>query len=132
VTCGELLEFLFQCHRRAPFLFFNGNTFAEIARRCMDSLLAEFPLVRRREAASLAAHYVAGTLDWDSLCVGLELLTEEPDYKPGERVRTLKGSSKGTIHRILPDGRLVWQPDGSVVELIALPESLLREPKPNA
>ena len=31
LSFGELLEFLFQCHRGAPFLFFNGNTFAEIA-----------------------------------------------------------------------------------------------------
>ncbi len=26
----ELIEFLRQCHRRAPFLFFNGNTFADV------------------------------------------------------------------------------------------------------
>src|SRR5215510_340315 len=29
----ETFDFLFRCHRAAPFLFFNGNTFAEIARR---------------------------------------------------------------------------------------------------
>src|SRR5438270_11407637 len=28
----ETLDFLKSCHRRAPFLFFNGNTFAEIGR----------------------------------------------------------------------------------------------------
>src|SRR5256712_3440260 len=27
-SLGETIEFLRQCHRRAPFLFFNGNTFA--------------------------------------------------------------------------------------------------------
>src|SRR2546430_1511545 len=58
LTFGELLEFLFHCHRGAPFLFFNGNTFAEVARRVTDVLLAEFPLARRREASSLAAHFV--------------------------------------------------------------------------
>jgi hypothetical protein len=26
LTLGETLDFLFQCHRAAPFLFFNGNT----------------------------------------------------------------------------------------------------------
>src|SRR5262245_23014637 len=46
----ELLDFLCRCHRGAPFLFFNGNTFAEVARRTTDALLAEFPLARRREA----------------------------------------------------------------------------------
>lgn len=38
---------------RRPFLFFNGNTFAEVARRTIDLLLADFPIGRRREAASL-------------------------------------------------------------------------------
>jgi len=60
LTLGETLDFLFRCHREAPFLFFNGNTFGEIARRIVDAVFLEFPLARRREAASLAAHYVAG------------------------------------------------------------------------
>src|SRR5687767_11560665 len=38
LTLPETLDFLFQCHRGAPFLFFNGNTFAEIARRITDVL----------------------------------------------------------------------------------------------
>src|SRR5207248_7585476 len=28
----ETIEFLHSCHRRAPFLFFNGNTFADVGR----------------------------------------------------------------------------------------------------
>jgi len=127
VTFGELLEFLFQCHRGAPFLFFNGNTFAEVARRGMDALLAEFPLSRRREASSLAAHYVAGTLDWDSLCLGIDSLTEAPDFKVGDRVKTLKGSTHGVIVNLLPDGRVAWKPDGTSSELRAFPDALLRE-----
>jgi len=38
LTLGETLEFLFRCHRAAPFLFFNGNTFGEIARRIVDAV----------------------------------------------------------------------------------------------
>src|SRR5437879_6003957 len=38
LTLGEALDFLFQCHCQAPFLFFNGNTFGEIARRIVDAL----------------------------------------------------------------------------------------------
>lgn len=129
LTFGDLLEFLFQCHRAAPFLFFNGNTFAEVGRRVTDALLAEFPLARRREAASLAAHYVAGVLDWDSLCMGLDSLTEAPDFKPGDRVSTLKGSTRGIVIRLLEDGRVVWRPDGSESELISSAEELLREKK---
>jgi len=40
----DLLELLFRCHRSAPFLFFNGNTFAEVARRTVDLLFADLPL----------------------------------------------------------------------------------------
>jgi len=127
LTLQELLDFLRQCHRGAPFLFFNGNTFAEVARRSTDALLAEFPLARRREASSLVAHYVAGVLDEQSLVLGLDSLTETMDFKPQDRVKTLRGTTRGTILRVLPDGRVVWQPDGSATELTALPETLLKE-----
>src|SRR5438309_4558148 len=80
------LDFLFHCHRSAPFLFFNGNTFAEIARRLVDVLFADLPLARRHDAASLAAHYVAGVLDRDSMTGGIEALSEAADFRPGDRV----------------------------------------------
>jgi hypothetical protein len=127
LTLLETLEFLFQCHRGAPFLFFNGNTFAEIARRLVDVLFADLPRSRRREAASLAAHYVAGVLDRDSMCSAILDLCEATEFKPGDRVCTLKGSARGVVRKILPDGRIEWRPDGVSTELIALPESLLRE-----
>ncbi len=57
---------------------------------------------------------------------GVESLCELADLKPGDRVRTLKGSLRGTVKRILPDGRIAWKPDSSSNELLALPESLLR------
>jgi hypothetical protein len=123
----ELLELLFRCHRFAPFLFFNGNTFAEVARRTVDLLFADLPLSRRREAASLAAHFVAGVLDQDSMVLGIESLCESADFQVGDHVRTLRGSAGGVILRIQADGRVVWRPKGSQSELIALPESLLRE-----
>ncbi|MDQ6631513.1 MAG: hypothetical protein M3Y82_07120 [Verrucomicrobiota bacterium] len=128
LTLGEALDFLFQCHRSAPFLFFNGNTFGEIARRIVDAVFVEFPLARRREAASLGAHYVAGVLDGQSLESGLIVLAELADFKPGDRVKTLRGSMSGTILRLLPDGRVVWRAD-SGAELTALPEALLKEKK---
>jgi len=126
LTFKDLLDFLRACHRGAPFLFFNGNTFAEVARRSTDALLAEFPQARRREASSLAAHYVAGVLDEESLVLGLDSLTEPSDFKPGDRVKTLRGSMTGAVLRLLPDGRVVWRAD-SGAELTALPESLIRE-----
>ena len=127
LTLGEALDFLLECHRSAPFLFSNGNTFAEIARRIMDAVFVEFPLGRRREASSLAAHYVAGVLDLHSMEQGLIVLAELADFKPGDRVKTLRGSARGVMLRLSPDGRVVWKLDGSATELIAMPESLCRD-----
>ena len=130
LTLGEALDFLLQCHRAAPFLFFNGNTFGEIARRIVDAVFVEFPLARRREAGSLAAHYVAGVLDRDIHGIGTHRAVGiSADIKPGDRVKTLRGSMRGTILRVLPDGRVVWRAD-SGAELTGLPESLIREQKP--
>lgn len=129
LTLLETLDFLFRCHRSAPFLFFNGNTFAEIGRRLIDVLFADLARGRRREAASLAAHYIAGVLDRDAMIAGVEALAHAADFKPGDRVRTLKGSLRGVVREILPDGRVAWLPDGNTTELVALPESLLQEQK---
>jgi hypothetical protein len=125
-TLLETLDWLRSFHRKAPFLFFNGNTFAEIARTLTDALFAEFPRGRRREAASLAAHYVAGVLDRKPVVEGIVALAEAANFNPGDRVKTLKGSLRGIVRKVLPDGRIQWQPDGNDAELIALPESLLR------
>jgi hypothetical protein len=126
-TLGEALDFLFECHRAAPFLFYNDATFGEIARQMVEAFLVEFPPSRRREAAFLAAHYVGGCLDRESMAMSLEALTEVADLKPGERVRTFRGSAHGVVLELWPDGRVVWQPDGTSAELIVSAESLLRE-----
>lgn len=57
----------------------------------------------------------------------VESLCETAELKPGDRVKTLRGSLSGVILKILGDGKIVWQPDGAKSELTALPESLLRE-----
>ena len=132
LSLGETLDFLLWCHRAAPFLFFNGNTFGEITRRIVDVVFVEFPLARRREAASLAAHFVAGVLDRESMESGLISLAELAQFQVGDRVKTLRGSARGTVKRLLADGRVVFQPDGSHSELIALPEGLLREQQGSA
>jgi transcription elongation factor len=59
----------------------------------------------------------------------LESLCESANFQPGDRVKTLRGATHGVIKRILDDGRVVWQPEGTQSELTALPESLLREKK---
>ena len=129
LTLLDTLDFLLRCHRSAPFLFFNGNTFAEIGRRLVDVLFADLARGRRRKAASLAAHYIAGVLDREAMVAGLDALAQGADFKPGDRVRTFKGSLRGVVKKILPDGRVAWLPDGGKSELMALPESLLKEGK---
>ncbi len=127
VSLADTIEFLRQCHRRAPFLFFNGNTFADIARQVVAAIFADLQTGRRREVMSAVAHYIAGVLPWEGMVEIIESLSESADWKPGDRVKTLRGSSRGTIVRILEDGRVVWRADGSQSDLTGLPESLCRD-----
>lgn len=48
MTLAETFDFLRSFHRRAPFLFFNGNTFADVGRQLTAVLFAELPSSRRR------------------------------------------------------------------------------------
>jgi hypothetical protein len=125
LSLDETIEFLRHCHRRAPFLFFNGNTFADVGRALVDLLFADLPTGRRREVISAVAHYIAGVLDRDAMVEIVESLSLSAELGPGDRVKTLRGTVRGVILRILSDGRVAWRPDGSQSELIALPESLV-------
>jgi hypothetical protein len=106
-------------------LFFNGNTFADVGRALVDLLFADLPTGRRREVISAVAHYIAGVLDRDAMVEIVESLSLSAELGPGDRVKTLRGTVRGVILRILSDGRVAWRPDGSQSELIALPESLV-------
>ena len=66
-------------------------------------------------------------LDREAMVKIIEGLCESAELRPGDRVKTLPGSSHGVVKRVLEDGRVVWQADGSSVELTALPETLLKE-----
>jgi len=127
LTLLETFQFLQSCHRRAPFLFFNGNTFAEIGRALATALFHELPFHRRKEVSSAVAHFITGVLDLESMTGIVESLCESAEFKTGDRVKTLRGSTCGVILKILGDGKIVWQPDNTKSELTALPESLLRE-----
>jgi hypothetical protein len=76
---------------------------------------------------SAVAHYIAGVLDREAMVEIVEGLCAAADLKPGDRVKTLRGSTNGVIIRVLEDGRVVWRPDGSASELTATPESLRQE-----
>jgi len=66
-------------------------------------------------------------LDREQMVSIVESLCETAEFKPGDRVKTLRGSTSGVIMKILDDGRIVWRPGATKSELTALPESLLRE-----
>jgi len=127
LSLAELLDQLRQFHKRAPFLFFNGNTFATIGRELAFALFSDLPPVRKREASSAIAHYVAGVLDREAMTAIVESLCEAADWKAGDRIKTMRGATHGVIMKVLADGRVMWRPDGSESELIGLPESLVRE-----
>jgi len=127
LTLAETLDCLRAFHKKAPFFFFNGNTFATIGRELTLALFRDLPIVRRRETSSAVAHYIAGVLDRDSMVEIVESLFKTAEWKVGDRVRTLRGTTRGVIQEVLFDGRIAWQPDGSHSHLIALPESLILE-----
>ena len=124
ITFLEFLDFLKSFHRKAPFLFFNGNTFADVSRQVGRAIFAELPPLRLRELISALAHYVAGVIDRESMISVVDEVCRSADLKPGDRVKTLRGSLRGIVTRVLDDGRVAWMPDNSSVELTTLPESL--------
>jgi hypothetical protein len=127
VTFLELCDRLRLAHRRAPFLFFNGNTFSTVGRQLATAVLRELPFNRLREATSAIAHYIAGVLDRASLIQIVVSLCRAAGFKPGDRVTTLRGTTHGVIVRVLEDGRIVWRSDSSTMEMVALPENLVVE-----
>ena len=88
-------------------------------------MFSDLTPVRKREVGSAVAHCIAGVLDWESMVEIVDSLCETADWKRGDRVKTLRGSLRGKILRVLDNGRVVWQPDGTATELTALPESLV-------
>jgi len=58
----------------------------------------------------------------------VESLWRVAKLAPGDRVCTLQGTLHGIVTRMLDDGRVAWRPDGATSELMALPESLEKEP----
>jgi hypothetical protein len=123
----EGYDFLRSFHRKAPFLFFNGNTFAAIGRELTLALFSDLPAARKKEASSAVAHYIAGVLDREAMIAIVEGLCLATTLTAGTRVKSMRGSLHGVVTRVLDDGRVAVRPDGSTSELLSLPESLLPE-----
>ncbi|MGA2244184.1 MAG: hypothetical protein ABSH48_04205 [Verrucomicrobiota bacterium] len=124
LTLLEILQFLKSCHRRAPLLFYNGNTFAEIGRALANALFSDLSLHRRKEASSAVAHFITGVLDEQLMIQALESLSQTVVWKPGDRVKTLRGSLHGVVVEVFDDGRVVWRPEDTENELTAMADNL--------
>ena len=65
LTLEEALVICFECHRLAPFCFFNGNTFVAIARGMirpiLERLVTDSESLRAAAFRAIVGHYVAGT-----------------------------------------------------------------------
>lgn len=123
LTLAETFDFLRACHRGAPFLFFNGNTFSFIGRELALALFSDLPVPRKREVGSAIAHYIAGVLDRETMSSIVESLSRSAAFRPGDKVKTLKGTLRGKILAILDDGRVKWRAETGM-EFLGLPESL--------
>ena len=90
-------------------------------------MFAELSASRLREVTSAVAHYIAGVLDRSAMAQIVEELCRTANLMPGMRVKSMRGSMRGVITRVLDDGRVAVRPDGSASEMISLPENLLAE-----
>jgi hypothetical protein len=62
MTVMEAAELCRKCHRLAPFLFLNGNTFANVAKVALESALRALPATEVAIYRTAIGHYVAGTI----------------------------------------------------------------------
>ena len=82
---AETLDRLREFHK-APFLFFNGNTFATIGGELSFALFSDLVPGRKREIGSAVAHYIAGVLERESMVEIVDSLSESAELQPGDRV----------------------------------------------
>jgi len=61
MSLEEALDVCFRCHRLGPFLNFNGNTFAAMARAMVRNVLIRVGQPQSQVLESVVGHYVAGT-----------------------------------------------------------------------
>lgn len=62
MTVMETAELCRKCHRLAPFLFMNGNTFANLAKIALEPAFTSLPADQVAVYRTAVGHYVAGTI----------------------------------------------------------------------
>jgi len=127
LTFLEVIGHLQKFHRQAPFLFFNGNTFAELGRGLSYALFADVTAVRKKQLASLVAHFIAGVPEVDEVALrtGLQELTRLENFQVGDKVTTLQKTLSGIVTKINQDGGIVRKCDQTGAVMTDPPQSLL-------
>jgi len=74
LTLRKALDICRQCHKLAPFCFYNGNTFVAIGRTMIQDLLRKMPPVEAQAFRGVVGHYIAGTAGADELSQALDKL----------------------------------------------------------
>jgi hypothetical protein len=67
MTVVETADLCRQCHRLAPFLFLNGNTFASVAKVALEAAFSNLSAVAMQTCRTAVGHYVAGTISTEEL-----------------------------------------------------------------
>lgn len=102
-----------------------------MGRGLTHALFADVPTLRRKQIASLAAHFIAGLPDVDEtiLTRGLQDLAQIEQFRVGDPVATLKKTLTGKIVKTNEDGNVVWKCDQTGSLMTATPQSLIPWPK---
>ncbi|HWF17890.1 MAG TPA: hypothetical protein VG754_01400 [Verrucomicrobiae bacterium] len=74
LTLREAISVCRQCHKLAPFCFYNGNTFAAIGRTMVQDILRNLSPAKAHSFRSVVGHYIAGTTGEDELAKALDLI----------------------------------------------------------
>lgn len=124
-TLEETFLFLKECHRSAPFLNFNGNVFAGFASTLSDVVFREVPQLKRQEIRSAVGHVVAGKITVQEMRTITKAMEQATELKPGDSVKSLAGSMRGKVTKLLPDGRVEFQtPQG--MKALGDPDTLIK------
>jgi hypothetical protein len=72
LTIKTAAELCFRCHRLAPFLFLNGNTFVAVARDAIIPALAHLSSQDQAIIRGTIGHFIAGTIGSNEMRAVLE------------------------------------------------------------
>jgi hypothetical protein len=123
----EALELAHQCHRLAPFLNYNGNSFVTVIKSAIDSQVKTSP-IKLSTLRSMAGHFIAGTITpEEKQALSLLLSPNSTTLKVGDAVQTLKGTVRGQITELLPDGNVMYKTTQGIT-LKSSPEALIKQP----